>query len=61
MGFLSNILGAVVKTAIIPIAIAKDVVNVVIDEKPDAVEELIESAGDDIKKATDDLADGEVI
>ena len=61
MGFLSEIASAMVKTALTPIAVAKDIVNVAIDEKPDATKDLLESAGEDIKKATDKLADGEII
>lgn len=54
-------ISAVVKTGLTPLAVVKDAVNVVIGEEADATKELIESAGDDAKEATDDLADGEVI
>jgi hypothetical protein len=61
MGFFSNLISATVKTAITPVAIVKDVVNVAIGEEADETKKLIESAGDDVKEATDDLADGEVL
>lgn len=61
MGFFSNILGAAVKTALSPIAVVKDVVNVATGEEADATKELLESAGDDVKQAADNLADGEII
>jgi len=61
MGFFSNILSATVKTALTPIAVVKDAVNVVTGEEADETKKLLESAGDDVKEATDDLADGEVI
>lgn len=61
MGFLSNILGATVKAALTPVAVVKDVVNVAIGEDADATKQLIESAGEDVKEAADNLSDGEVI
>jgi len=61
MGFLSEMFSAVVKTAITPVAIVKDIVNVVTDQDADATKKLIESAGDDVKKGVDDLADGEIL
>jgi hypothetical protein len=61
MGFLSNVLSATVKTALAPIAIVKDAASVVIGEEADATKGLLESAGDDVKEATDDLCDGEIL
>lgn len=55
MGFLSNITSAIVKTALTPIAIVKDAVNVVKGEDADATKELLEDAGEDIKDAFDDI------
>lgn len=54
MGFFSNIISATVKTVITPIAIVKDVVNVVTGEEPDATKKLLESAGKDVEQAIDD-------
>lgn len=45
MGFFSNLISATVKTG----------------EEPDATKSLLESAGDDVKEATDNLADGEIL
>ena len=61
MGFFGNAFSALVKTALTPIAVVKDAVNVVTGEEADATKELLESAGDDVKDAADDLADGEVL
>lgn len=61
MGFFSNLISATVKTALTPVAVVKDAVNVVIGEEADDTKKLIESAGDDVKEATDNLADGNVI
>lgn len=61
MGFFSNLISATVKTAMAPIAVVKDAVNIVTGEEPDATKSLLESAGDDVKEATDNLADGEIL
>lgn len=61
MGFLSGLFSATVKTVLTPVAIVKDVVNVATGEEADATKQLLESAGDDVKDATEDLADGEII
>lgn len=61
MGFFSNIVGATVKVALTPIAVAKDVVNVISGDQADSTKDLIKSAGDDVEKATEELADGELI
>lgn len=61
MGFFSNILGATVKAALTPIAVVKDVVNIVTGDEADATKKLLESAGEDVEQATDDLADGELL
>lgn len=61
MGFFSGMFSAAVKTALTPLAIVKDAVNVVTGQEVDDTKKLLESAGDDVKEATDDLADGEVI
>lgn len=61
MGFLSGIFGAAVKTVLTPVAILKDAVNVVTGEEVNDSKKLLESAGDDIEKSVDDLADGDLI
>lgn len=61
MGFLSKMFSATVKVALTPVAIVKDAVNVVTGEEADATKNLLESAGEDAKKATDDLGDGEML
>lgn len=61
MGFLSGMFNAVVKTALTPVAIVKDVVNIVTDEEVSATESLINSAVKDVTKSIDDLGDGELL
>ena len=61
MGFLSGMFGAVVKTALTPIAVVKDAVNIAIGEDADATRSLLESAAEDVSDAVDDLGDGEML
>lgn len=61
MSVFGNLFGSIVKVALTPIAMVKDVVNVATGEEADATKDLIKSAGDDVKEATDDLADGDII
>jgi hypothetical protein len=61
MGFLGGLFSAVVKTALTPVSIVKDAVNVVIDEEPDTTKDLLESASDDVSEALDDLCDGDLL
>ena len=60
MGFFSNIVSATIKTALTPVAIVKDVVNIATGEEADATKNLIQSAGEDASDAFDDLGDGEL-
>ena len=59
MGFLSNIISATIKTALTPIAVVKDVVNIATDKDADATKNLLESAREDASDAFDNLGDGE--
>lgn len=61
MGFLSGMFSAVVKTVLTPIAVVRDAASVVTGEEPEATKKLLESAGDDVADATDDLADGKIL
>jgi len=61
MGFLGGMFSVVVKTALTPVAIVKDAVNVVTGEEADATKSLLQSAAEDVSEATEDLADGEVL
>jgi hypothetical protein len=60
MGFFSNIISATIKTALTPVAVVKDVVNVATGNEADTTKNLLESAKDDASDALDDLVDGEV-
>jgi hypothetical protein len=61
MGFLSGIISATVKTALSPIAVVKDVVNVATGQDADATKDLIKSAGKDVGGAFNDLGDGDLV
>jgi hypothetical protein len=61
MGFLTNMISATVKTALTPIAVVKDVVNVATGEDADATKKLLSSAAEDVSDAGDDLGDGELL
>lgn len=60
MGFFSNLVSATVKTALTPVAVVKDVVNIATDQEPSSTKNLIQSAGDDLVDSIDDLTDGEL-
>ena len=55
MGFFSEIISATVKTALTPIAVMKDVVNVATGNEPDETKKLLKSSGKDVEKAIDDI------
>ncbi len=61
MGFLTNIVSATIKTALTPVAIVKDVANLVTGEEAKATKKLLNSAADDAKDAIDDLGDSEIL
>lgn len=55
MGFLSNTFSAVVKVALTPVAIVKDVVNVAKGDEATATKDLLNSAGKDAEKVGNTL------
>lgn len=57
MGFLSNIVSGTIKLATTPIAVVKDVVEVITDGEPENTKEHLESALEDYEDAVDDLTD----
>ena len=61
MGFLTNVLSATIKTALTPIAVAKDVVNIATGEEVDSTKSLLESAKDDVEEGFEDIGDGEFL
>jgi len=61
MGFLTNLVSAAVKTTLTPIAVVKDVVNIVTGNEPDSTKELLQSASEDASEAVDNLGDGEFL
>jgi hypothetical protein len=58
MGFFGDIISAAVKTVLTPVAIVKDIVNVVIDKEADATKKHLKSIGDDLDDAGDNLGHG---
>lgn len=58
MGFFSDILSATVKTALIPVAVIKDAVDVAKGEDPDNTKSLLQSAGEDLSDAVDEITGG---
>lgn len=61
MGFLSNIISATVKTALTPVAIAKDAVNVVTGEEAGNTKKLLNSASDDVSEGFEDLGEADLL
>ena len=61
MGFLTNLVSATVKTALTPVAVIKDAVDVVRGEEPETTKSLLSSAAEDVTDAADDLGDGELL
>jgi len=53
--FIGDVASATVKVALTPLAVAKDAVNVVTGEEPNTTKELLESAGDDLADARDEI------
>jgi hypothetical protein len=61
MGFLTNLVSATIKTALTPVAVIKDAVDVVRGEEPETTKSLLSSAAGDVEDAADDLGDGEFL
>lgn len=61
MGFFSKLISATVKTALTPVAIVKDAVNVATGQEADATKDLLESAAEDVKQAGSDAENGDVL
>lgn len=61
MGFLTNIVSSVVKTALTPVAVVKDAVNVATGNEAESIKKLLASASEDLEDAFSDLGDGEVL
>jgi hypothetical protein len=61
MGFLTNIVSATIKTALTPVAVVVDVVNVATGQDADATKKLLSSAVKDTGDAVDDLCDGNAL
>ena len=55
MGFLSNLISATVKTAITPVAVIKDVVDVATGGEAENTKKLLKSAAKDAERAGDTM------
>jgi len=53
MGFLTNLVSATVKTALTPLAVVKDAVDVVTGGEAENTKKLLKSAAKDAKRAVD--------
>lgn len=60
MGFFTDIISATVKTALTPVAIVKDVVNVASDKEANSTKKLLKSAQKDASDALADLGDAKL-
>jgi hypothetical protein len=58
MGFFSNIVSATIKTALTPLAVVKDAVNIATGEEANTTKDLLSSAGEDLEDAIDDATGG---
>lgn len=58
MGFFSSIVSAVVKTALTPVAVVKDAVDLARGEEPTTTKDLLTSAGNDVSEAIDEATGG---
>ena len=61
MGFLGDIFSGVVKVALTPVAIVKDIANIAEGETPNATKKLIKSTINDVKNAADEGLDGNIL
>ena len=61
MGFFSSIVSATIKTALTPLAVVKDAVNVATGQEADATKNLLSSAKEDAEDAFEDLGEGEIL
>jgi hypothetical protein len=61
MGFLTGLFTATIKTALTPLAVVKDAINVVTGDEVEATSNLLESAAEDVADSIDNLGDGELL
>jgi hypothetical protein len=54
-GFIGGVASAGIKTVLTPVAVAKDAISVVIGDEPTATEKLIESIGESLEDAGDEI------
>jgi hypothetical protein len=54
MGLLGNLVSGTIKTALTPLAVVKDAVDVALGEEPENTKKLLNSAGKDFENAVED-------
>lgn len=54
-GFIGDVASAGIKTVLTPVAVIKDVVSVGIGDEPTATKKLIESIGESLEAAGDEI------
>lgn len=57
MGFFSSLVSSVVKTALTPVSILTDTVEVIKGNEPNNTKNLLKSAGEDLSDAIEDVED----
>ena len=55
-GFIGDVASASIKTVLTPVAILKDAVSVVIGDEPTTTEKLIESIGESLEDAGNEIS-----
>jgi len=58
MGFFSSIISSAVKTALTPVAVVADAVDIVKGEESNNTKDLLQSAGEDLDDAINDATGG---
>ena len=56
MGFITSLISATIKTALTPVAIVRDAVDVVTGNEPNTTKNLLQSAANDLEHAGDTIA-----
>jgi len=61
MGFFGKLVSATVKTALTPLTVVSDTINVITGQEPTDTISLLGSALEDAVESLEDLADGDMI
>lgn len=61
MSVFSNLLGATIKTMLLPVAVTIDVVKIATLQDPESTMKLGDKIGADVSDAIDDLGNGKIL